>query len=138
GGGGRLGLGGRGKADSGHTCLGETAPPRQWIREHTPQDATVLAYFDAVLYMETGRRATRFSMGSQDPLRVQIDQASNPAPFMRSAGIRYLLVTPFDYHAEFPPDVAAAARDEIDRRVRASADFETLWSDGASAVLGLR
>ncbi len=115
----------------------ETQPAREWIRANVPNDAVVLAYFDAMLYLETGRRATRVSLDLNAKVQTLIDEAADPAPFMRSAGIRYLLVTPSDFHADFSGDSINAPA-EIRKRQRASPAFETLWSRGDYAVLRLR
>ncbi|HUS06161.1 MAG TPA: hypothetical protein VMZ52_07695 [Bryobacteraceae bacterium] len=98
--------------------LRDTAPVYSWVREHTLPSDTFLAYDDAVLYLETGRR------GLTEPIVGRLlfaeDEAGKrryvealPAA-ARDAGLTHLLLTNVDFYRDLHERGSKALREAAD------------------------
>jgi hypothetical protein len=75
-------------------------PVYRWIGANLPRDATLLAYYDPVVYLRTGHRACRFFIASRvfyREDRTALEAACRSATSLaRAQGLTYALLTPGD------------------------------------------
>jgi hypothetical protein len=87
------------------STLATHQPAYDWLRAHTPPEATIYAYDDALLYLHTGRRALGLTMPYARA--YDADPEADAASFLRALpqnacrhGLDYLLITADDFYRE--------------------------------------
>jgi hypothetical protein len=108
----------------------------QWIARHVPQDAKMYAYQDPVLFLYTGRQASRLPIppkflyhGDDDGVDKLM---SSIADFARGYQLDYLLLTPDDYHR----DLNAKGTHGLTEAMRSDV-FQRLYSSDRVAIYRL-
>jgi len=106
----------------------------QWMREHLPAGAQVLAYNDPVLFLYTGHRASRFVTPSMhwyrdDPGMIQRTYAGL-ADFARARRLEYLYLTPSD----FRQDMGDADRRKVIELIERKPDLEIVERFGSATM----
>lgn len=106
----------------------------RWIEAHTPPDAAVLAYQDAVLYLYTGRKACRLVLSPALVYggdRQALEQFfSHAADFAREQRLSYAVIAPEDLSAELPDRERRTAC----RMFRANPRLRQVWRSGSVTV----
>jgi hypothetical protein len=106
----------------------------RWIAASTPRDAAVLASWDPILYLYTGRKACRLVISPA--LRYAGDRQALEAffagvtDFARRQKLSYALLTPEDLQAELPDQERLAAG----RMFRANPRLRTVFESGSVSV----
>lgn len=105
----------------------------EWIRANLPDDARVLAYDDAVLYLHTGRRACRLVVPPGIYYHEQLQElarlyASSPE-YARAHQLNYMLVTEADLAGDLSGEARRAALGgfRTDPRMRLLYDSRAAW-----------
>jgi hypothetical protein len=118
--------------------LAKTKPVYEWIRNKTPQDATFLAYDDAVLFPYSGRRG--LSPPILTPLLIRDNAPGiltyvNSLPQMaKDRGLTHILLTAADFYRDFHGKRAEALRKAVDT----SPDWQLEYSDQHARVYKLK
>ena len=92
-------------------------PAYEWIGAHVDRDARILAYYDPVLYLYTGRRARRLVVrpgmfyedrpGDLGPLYTALPD------YARAHGLTHIVLTDTDLTGELPPAALRTAQRTI-------------------------
>jgi hypothetical protein len=118
--------------------LSNTSRVYGWIRDKTPQDATFLAYDDAVLYLHSGRRGVSPPILTR--LVIRDDDAAilaylNSLPQMaKDRGLTHILLTDVDFYRDFHANGTKALR----KAVETSPLWQLEYSDEHAHVYKLR
>ncbi len=110
------------------TFAGYNQAAYDWIHEHTPADATFLAYDDVLLYLHTGRKAVNRPtppdlqyMADNNGIRHHLE--GTPA-FLKKSGIDYVLVTDSDYFRDLHSDAIVTLRRSLEESGEFTLAFE--------------
>jgi len=120
--------------DSSRSEMDANRPAFDWIRGHLPADAKFLAYSDTPLFLYTGRQGCRLVLPSR-PFYYQ-NRAAILKPFSEVPEIaarhdlRYMLLTPADYHTDSVVSDHALVRSIVRRDPR----VRLVFAGGASEV----
>ncbi|MGA2436180.1 MAG: hypothetical protein ABSG25_12935, partial [Bryobacteraceae bacterium] len=115
--------------------LKASVPAYAWMRSHLPENASVLAYDDPLVYLYAGRQARRMVVSPE--MAIQEDREpvrrlfAGVAGFARSRNLQYVFETPWDWSGEFP----APERREARRIVDSNPDLRNVYQLGGVSVL---
>lgn len=97
------------------------APVYRWIAANTSRDSAVLAYFDAELYLYSGRKACYLviptSLAYAGDRSVADRYYESVASYARQHNLEYAVLSPFDLEAELPPGERLRANEIIRKAV---------------------
>jgi len=109
-----------------------------WIRAKVPQDASVMAASDGVLYLYTGRHSMRRSLPPalwyREDQPGMIEWMSDIKPFARQHGLGYFNFAGVEAAQGINDEDTAA----IEKAIRSSADLDPLYQKGNVSVFGFR
>jgi hypothetical protein len=112
-------------------------PAYDWITRNVPEQASVFAYDDPILFLYTGRKSC--SLPIPPTLYYHndmagIDQLLDSTPdFARKYGLEYVFLTGGDFYR----DLHARGAERLIRVVESSSDFQQLYSTPGAAIYGL-
>jgi hypothetical protein len=114
---------------------GETA--QQWIREHTPMQATILNGYDSELYLRTGRQGARYI----PPVRFwyhedsdgRLEHLAKTAQLAQANGMQYVYITAADHRSDLDPEQQSA----IAKKIAASPSLEQVAKFPKGAIYRL-
>jgi hypothetical protein len=116
------------------TASAAALPVCRWIGANLPPDAKLLAYYDVLVYLHTGRRASRFVIPSgvfyrED--RAALEAACRSATALAGAqGLTYALLTPGDPDIE----IAGESRPAGERLLAANPAWRAIHREEGGAV----
>jgi hypothetical protein len=109
-----------------------------WIRAKVPQDASVMAANDGLLFLYTGRHSMRRSLPPalwyREDHPAIIQWMSDIKPFARDHGLAY-----FDFAGvEAAQGINEEDTSAIEKAIRSSPDLDTLYQKDSVTVFGVR
>jgi hypothetical protein len=110
----------------------------RWIAVNLPRSAGLLAYYDPLVYLHTGRRACRFFIASRTFYREDraalVDACRSAASLAEAQGLAYALLTPGDPEIEIAGEYRLAG----ERLLAANPEWRLIHREAGGAVYLIR